>query len=283
MIDEIRNKAKELLETKTVECVIGYERATDNLTARPAFIYEPSEVDRLIFDETCVHNLSKYLLNRKDKLTAIVVKPCDSRGINLLLNESQLHRENLFIIGVVCSGVKKVRFNHIEDSLQTKCQHCSQHTPVIYDFLVGEPVAETPLHNYSEVTKIENMTPAERKVFWSEHFDRCIRCYGCRQVCVGCYCHECFADELDPLWVGIRIAPGENWMWNVGRAFHLSARCIACGECERVCPVNIPLMLVNRKLEKDTLQFFDFEPGISAEIAPPFASYKKEDKLGIGE
>ena len=100
MINEIRNKVKELLETKRVECVIGYERATDNLTARPVFIYEPSQVDRLIFDETCVHNLSKYLLNRKDKPTGIVTKPCDSRGINLLLNESQLHRENLFIIGL---------------------------------------------------------------------------------------------------------------------------------------------------------------------------------------
>lgn len=282
MIDQIRNKAKELLETKTVNCVIGYERATDNLTARPVFIYEPSQVNRLIFDKTCVHNLSKYLINRRHKPTGIVAKPCDTRGINLLLNEKQFRRENLFIIGVVCSGINKVRFNQIEDSILTKCQYCPQHTPLIYDFLVGEPVTETLTRDYSDITEIENMTPAKREAFWSEHFDRCIRCYGCRQACVGCYCYECFVDELDPLWVGIRIASGENWIWNTGRAFHLSARCIACGECERVCPVNIPLMLVNRKLEKDTCQLFGFEPGINAEIVPPFASYKKEDKLGIG-
>ncbi len=283
MIEEIRNKAKELLETKTVDCVIGYEPATDNLTSRPVFIYEPSQVNRLIFDETCVHNLSKYLINRRYKPTGIVAKPCDTRGINLLLNEKQLRRENLFIIGVVCSGIRKVRFNQIENSMPTKCQYCSQHTPVIYDFLVGEPVTEAPTHNYSDITEIENMSPAQRKAFWSEHFDRCIRCYGCRQVCAGCYCYECFGDELDPLWVGIRIAPGENWVWNTVRAFHLSARCIACGECEHICPVNIPLMLVNRKLEKDTLHLFDFEPGIDTEIVQPFATYKKEDKLGTGE
>ena len=283
MINEIRNKAKELLEAKAVECVIGYERATDNLTARPAFVYEPSGADRLIFDETCVHNLSKYLTNRRHERTAIVAKPCDSRGVNLLLNESQLQRENVFIIGVVCSGMKRVRFNLIESSLLTKCQYCRQHTPVIYDFLVGEPVAETTTPDYSDVTEIENMTPVERGALWSEHFARCIRCYGCRQVCIGCYCYECFAEELDPLWIGIRIAPQENWIWNTGRAFHLSARCVACGECERVCPVNIPLMLVKRKLEKDSLQLFGFEPGVSAETAPPFATFKKEDKLGIGE
>lgn len=283
MNDQIRNKAKELLETKAVDCIIGYERATDNLTARPVFIYEPSQVDRLIFDETCVHNLSKYLLNRKDKSTAIIAKPCDSRSINLLLNEKQLRRENLFIIGVVCSGIKKVRFNRIEDSLQTKCQYCPQQAPVIYDFLVGEPVPKEPSREYSDVTSVENMPITERQAFWTEHFDHCIRCYGCRQVCPGCYCYECFADELDPLWVGIRIASGENWIWNTGRALHLSARCIACGECERVCPVNIPLMLINRKLEKDTLQFFDFKPGINAETEPPFATFKKEENLGFSE
>jgi len=283
MINEIRNKAKELLEKKRVECVIGYERATDGLTARPAFIYDPSEVDRLIFDETCVHNLSRFLIDKKHKATAIVAKPCDSRGINLLLNESQLKRENLFIIGVVCSGVKKVRFNQIEDSLQNKCQYCPQHVPSVYDFLVGEPVTETASRNYAEVTAIEDMTSADRKLFWAEHFDRCIRCYGCRQVCMGCYCYECFVDELDPLWAGIRIASSENRMWNTMRAFHLAGRCISCGECERVCPVNIPLMLLNRKLEKDTVHLFDFEPGINAETTPPFATFKKGEDLGISK
>jgi len=78
-IDQIRGKAKELLESRGVECVIGYERATDGLTARPFFIYDPAEVDRLIFDQTYTHNLVKYLLNLKDRAIAIVVKPCDSR------------------------------------------------------------------------------------------------------------------------------------------------------------------------------------------------------------
>lgn len=282
MIDEIRQKSKELLETKTVDCIIGYERATDGLTARPIFVYEPSQVDKLIFDETCTHNLSKYLPNQKDKSTAIIAKPCDSRAINLLLNEKQLTREKILILGVICQGVKKVKWNHIDDTLQERCQFCPQHTPVIYDFLFGEPITEKPSRNYSDVIAIEDMPLSERQAFWSEHFNQCIRCYGCRQVCPGCYCQECFVDELDPLWVGIRIAPSENRIWNTVRAFHLSARCIACGECERVCPVNIPLMLINRKLEKDTLHLFHFEAGISHEVVPPFATFKKEDDLGVG-
>jgi formate dehydrogenase (coenzyme F420) beta subunit len=279
MIETIRNKAKEWLEKNEGGCVIGYERASDGLTARPVFIYEPYMVGKLIFDETCVHNLSKYLLNRKDSRTAVVVKPCDSRGINLLINEHQLDRENIYIIGVVCPGMKDAHFGRIEDRPLSKCRSCLHHTPAVYDVLVGEPQPEIATPDYSDVAKIEGMSLEERNAFWKEQFERCIRCYGCRQICVGCYCQECFVDELDPLWVGIRSSAEDNWMWNIGRAFHLSARCIGCNECERVCPVGIPLMLANRKLEKESADLFDFEPGMDAATAPPFATFSKEETL----
>ena len=93
MIQQIKDKAKELLDSGAVSCVIGYEQASDGLTARPLFVYEAEDVEKLIFDETCTHNLVKYLLNMKDKPTAIVVKPCDARALNVLLSEKQLQRE----------------------------------------------------------------------------------------------------------------------------------------------------------------------------------------------
>ena len=120
-------------------------------------------------------------------------------------------------------------------------------------------------------------------MFWEEQFSRCIRCYACRQACPGCYCSECFVERLDPLWVGIRIAPGENEVWNTIRAFHLAGRCIGCSQCEQVCPMDIPLSLLNRKLEKETLKLFNFQAGMDAETSPPFSTFKKEEKLGIGE
>ncbi len=283
--EQIRNKAKELLESKAVECVIGYERATDGLTARPLFVYEPAEVDKLIFDQTCTHNLVRYLLDRRDKATAIVVKPCDSRAINLLLNENQIQRDKLFIIGVVCPGIVEASWNRTSEKLQDACQSCQQHTPVIYDFLVGEsPTSEPAIpETYPDIAEVETKSITERRSFWAEHFSRCIRCYACRQVCPGCYCSECFVERLDPLWVGIRIAPGENEMWNTVRAFHLAGRCISCYQCERVCPVNIPLSLLNRKLEKEVLELFNFQAGIDAETPPPFSTFEKEEKLGVGE
>ena len=284
MIEQIRDKAKELFSSGAVDCVIGYERASDGLTARPLLVYEPDEVDRLIFDRTCSHNLSRYLIDKRDKTVAIVAKPCDARAINLLLLEKQIQRERVFIIGVICPGIVEARWGQVSDMLEARCQLCREHTPPIYDFLVGEPQAEEPpAELYSDVVEVEAKSAAERHSFWAEQFERCIRCYACRQACPGCYCKECFVEQLDPLWVGIRIAPAENEFWHTIRAFHLAGRCIACNECERVCPVHIPLSLLNRKLEKDMLALFGFRSGLSADAVPPFATFKKEEQLGIGE
>jgi ferredoxin len=281
---EIVKKAKELLEGEAIDCFIGYGRATDGVGARPLFVYEPQEADKLIFDQTCTHNLAKYLLNRKDKVTGILVKPCDSRAINLLLSEHQIKRDKVFIIGVVCPGMVETGWNKTSEKPQAACELCQQHTPVIYDHLVGEPPSSEPAPEvYPDIAGMEAQSAAERRAFWEEQFSRCIRCYACRQVCPGCYCGECFVERLDPLWVGIRIAPGENEMWNTMRAFHLAGRCIGCYQCERVCPVNIPLSLLNRKLEKETLQLFNFQAGIDAETPAPFSTFDKDEKIGIGE
>ena len=67
------------------------------------------------------------------------------------------------------------------------------------------------------------------------------------------------------------------------RAFHLAGRCIDCNECERVCPVNIPLSLLNRKLGKEVEELFNFRAGIDAETPMPFSTFDKEEKLGISE
>ena len=105
LVKQIRGKARNLLEEGAVEGVIGYERASDGVTSRPLFVYDPSDTEQFIFDETCAHNLVKYLLNKKGKKMAVVVKPCDSRAINLLLNEGQIERDRVFIIGVGCPGM----------------------------------------------------------------------------------------------------------------------------------------------------------------------------------
>jgi formate dehydrogenase subunit beta len=107
LAQDLREQARELLESGRVDCVIGYEAGPSG-RARPAFVYEVGDADRLIWDDTCVHNLVTYLHDKKKPArrgedpprVAVVVKPCDSRAINVLLAERQIERERLFVIGM---------------------------------------------------------------------------------------------------------------------------------------------------------------------------------------
>ena len=280
MIEDIRKKAFELLAGKKVDCFIGYERGTDGVNARPAFVYRVEDLHRLVFDKTCTHNLAKYLLNRKGKKTAVLVKPCDSRAINLLLVENQVERDDFYAIGVVCDGIYRTQWGKASDQLQPRCERCNLSTPPLCDYLVGEPIREkwTEDGHYADVAEMEKMAADDRRAFWEKQAERCIRCYSCRSVCPGCYCSECFVDRLDPEWVGVRIATPQNSLWHEVRAFHLAGRCVGCNECERVCIMDIPLSLLNRKLEKDVWELFQFRSGISVEKAP-LATFKKEEDL----
>ena len=292
MLNEIKAKAKELLKTKQVDLIIGYKRAADGVSAMPAFIGKEEDVDKLVWDAYCVYNLSNYL---KDfscpggaKKTGIVAKGCDIKSIIVLLQENQLKREDVFIIGVECSGViegKKSGFDKeiIEDiRFDRKCRICKTAVPSFCDILIsqkeqkskGPKSKEDP---YENVRKLETKSVQEKFKFWQEEFSKCIRCYACRQVCPMCYCPRCTADQTMPSWFSSAPALEGNFTWNVMRAVHLAGRCINCGECERVCPAGIPLRDINNKIEKDVKELFKYEAGSDVEQKPLFSHFDEND------
>jgi Na+-translocating ferredoxin:NAD+ oxidoreductase RnfC subunit len=93
-----------------------------------------------------------------------------------------------------------------------------------------------------------------------------------------CYCEDCVLDRLNPQWVNRSNNISENTVFHLARAFHLVGRCIECGECERVCPMGLPLMTLNRKLVKEVRDKYDFEPGLDPESKPFQSSYRPDDQ-----
>jgi len=267
----LRDQARQLLESGQVDCVIGYE-ASPRGGARPVFIYDPAEAERLIWNATCVHNLVTYLHDKKkarrrgeeSPRVAVVVKPCDSRAVNVLLAEQQIERERVYVIGMVCEGV------HDETGEPAaRCQRCNQRVPVVYDVLLGEPPEVTTAEDdYADLARIEEMPPAEQLAFWLREFDRCIRCYACRQVCPGCYCTTCMFERDDGLWVDIGIELPQKHIFHLGRALHLAGRCVECNECERVCPMGLPLSLLNRRLTREVETLFGYRAGREEALSP---------------
>jgi len=275
--------AKELLESGKVSLIIGYTAKGDNATY-PFIAHTAADAEKLVFNHHCVNNLSVYI-NRLDIPEAgkigIVVKGCDVRAVSMLIQESQIKRENVYIIGVNCNGVvKDVDMEWKKENVAQKCAVCEVRTPKLYDELVGElEEFDKPEPTAMQIIdKIEAMTPKERWAFWQEQFDKCIKCYACRQVCPLCYCDRCIVDENTPQWIETSATARGNFSWNIIRALHQSGRCVGCGECSRVCPMGIPIGVLNLKMNMISMSEFGFKPGMDINEPTLIGSYKFTEK-----
>ena len=276
----INEIAKELLETQKVSAVIGFAPGTIPGKIQTIIARTPEQAEKLVFNNLCVNNLVTYLTRSYklvgEKPVGIVVKSCDARSIISLLQENQIKREQVYIIGVVCQGV--VNKEGVE--FAEKCNLCVSHTPTMYDVLIGEPVEEKqidPAIRFAKVYELEKMSAEERWEFWNKEFEKCIKCYACRQACPLCYCERCVVDKTTPQWIDSSAHAIGNLSWHITRAFHLAGRCIGCDECERVCHQNIPLGLLNKKMGKEIMKQFGYRAGIDPNSKPPLTDYKMED------
>jgi formate dehydrogenase (coenzyme F420) beta subunit len=279
----IRVRARELLSLGEVGCVVGYERGSKG-RVRPAFVYDAADADRLVWDQTCQYNLTVYLHDkvapdRRGEVpprVAVVARPCDVRALNVLLHEGQVVRASVFVIGVACPGMLA------GGGLAEHCQRCKERVPVFYDALVGEPPKrKVPDDTWADVAELDAMAPDERLAYWTCEFERCIRCYACRQACPGCYCFECVVEQADPPWVSIAHRVPAKAFFHIMRAYHLAGRCVECHACDNACPMHIPLSLLNRKIAKEVEALFGYVAGGDPDTPPPLATFRKDEELPL--
>jgi formate dehydrogenase (coenzyme F420) beta subunit len=283
-MNELREKAKELLKNGTVKVVIGYVEGANPKRTKPFIARTPEDADKLVFNNFCVNNLAVYLTRKEFKrngVVGIVAKGCDVRAIVQLIQENQINKDDVYIIGMNCNGVvQQLDQEFSSETIATKCLSCQVKTPHLHHTLIGS-VTESPQRNdthFELMQKLEAMSAEERWSFWEAEFEKCVKCYACRQACPLCYCERCIADKTVPRWIESSAHTRGNFAWNIIRAFHLAGRCIGCNECERACPAEIPLSLLNRKMGMTASKEFNYVPGMGLDTPTLVGNYDVNDR-----
>lgn len=306
----LRHEAKTWLEQGKVDYIIGFEPGSLKFTTTPLITRDKDDIDRLVINPFMVNNLSVYLTEVKGQV-GIVAKGCDSRSIVSLIQDNQVVREDIVIMGISCPGLidlskvelwlgrdrdeldditrdgdrvvitvdGKERDFSATEVLFDNCLSCEFPTPEEYDVLFGEanPLVADKIASRKKIETLEAMSQEQRWEFWKGEFNRCIRCHACRNVCPACFCKQCFVEESEPQWLLPVPRWQDNLMFQVIRNIHVAGRCTDCGECERACPVNIPLRSLSKEMYDIVDELFHYQAGMDKEAAPLLTAYEYEE------
>ncbi len=183
----------------------------------------------------------------------VLVRGCDERAINALCSFNQLNKEKLILVGISCP-----------EGLAKECE-CEQ--PYPDDLFAGEKVEKK---DSASVEKIDDFDLVERFDFWSYEFSKCVKCYGCRNICPMCFCNECTLESEELISKG--ELPVDMPAFHLVRAMHMADKCIDCGLCEEACPVDIPLRTLYKKTNQIMFEDFGFKSGISLGQTSPLTT-----------
>jgi ferredoxin len=307
-LDELKESIRAALPD--LDMVLAWKRGFDPAHTSPLFITREEEIDKLELSPLNVHNLATYLPGLRGKKVGIVVKGCDSRSVVELLQEKLIDRQDVTLFGLPCAGVvdqnklkravngsgrisycsftpdsitigTKTDANTLPlgEVLADKCSECSHPNAVLCDHFVGDRVQETTEEvSPQKLLDFEQLTLPERLQFWVSEMDRCIRCYACRNACPLCVCRDnCAGESRDPHWLSQENNVTDKLMFQVMHASHLAGRCTECGECQRACPMDIPILLFKQKMNQEISALFDYKAGVDPEATPPLLSFKVEE------
>ncbi len=253
ILQEIRDEAGKRIQAGEVKGVLACRVFQGHSV--PHLFTRPEECSNLSAPEDDRYPITKILCRVADRhpeeVLGIVVRGCQERSLIELFKSHQLHPEKVKAMGVSCS--------------REQAERCRCTLP----YTQGAPEGERARleEDLSDLKEVESLPEAERVRFWMRQFGKCIKCYGCRNICPACFCTRCTLE--DPALVLPGEMPPEVPIFHLIKAFHMADRCIDCGLCEEACPMGIPVRRLYRKVSRAVKDLFGYVPGEKAEEPGP--------------
>jgi len=249
MYDAIKDRVKELLSTGQVTGFLALKNENGHI--KPHLFGSSHEVDQLSIGDGTTAGDARYPLTRilatllrehPGERFGILVRGCDQRALNALAAWNQISLEQIVPAGVACS--------------EELSQACGCALPYPDEWLEGEQVQPRDPRpvDWEEKTRLQRFRE------WRAEFEKCIKCYGCRNICPMCFCKECSLESEDVVPKG--EIPPEVPMFHLVRAVHMIGRCVDCGMCEEACPADIPLRSLYKKVNDIIETRFHFKTGV---------------------
>lgn len=168
----------------------------------------------------------------------------------------------------------------------------------------SDKIVESRFDEAGLKTLLKRKTKEKEKLFSSvketgldglvDIFGKCVGCHGCNSVCPICYCSLCDFDsanydyntpilEKELKEKGALRLPPDTIFFHLGRLSHMSFSCVGCGQCSDVCPADISVAAVFKKVGEETAGMFDFVAGRDVNEEIPVMVYKEEEFPQLGK
>jgi len=249
----MQEQIKEWLEQGKIDIFLGYKMVQGHPLPHCFTKDNLGEIDDLISSK------ARYSLEKiATKIAAVhpeikiglLTRDCNQRALNVLYVWNQLNPDNMETISLNCCPSKLKEHGD-----------CSYLEPEI----AGTFKKKCGIDSNMQIEEFEEFSQKDRFNRWLYEFQKCIKCYGCRNICPVCFCKECSLEHDELIATG-GLPPELIFHWV--RAVHMAGRCIDCGLCEDTCPAGISLRFLYRKVNEVVSEIFNYETGTSADQSP---------------